>query len=82
MYGLIWFMVFNTTFNNISVIWWQSVLMVEETGVGLLAFKDLCIIWLSLLLTMNVTDEGLLFQKLVMYTRSDNKFLLSYISNY
>jgi hypothetical protein len=27
------FMVFNSTFNNISVIWWRSVLMVEETGV-------------------------------------------------
>jgi len=26
-------MVFNTTFNNISVITWQSVLLVEETGV-------------------------------------------------
>jgi len=26
-------MVFNTTFNNISVILWQSVLLVEETGV-------------------------------------------------
>jgi hypothetical protein len=26
-------MVFNTTFNNISAIWWQSVLLVEETGV-------------------------------------------------
>jgi len=26
-------MVFNATFNNISVISWQSVLMVEETGV-------------------------------------------------
>jgi hypothetical protein len=25
-------MVFNATFNNISVIWWQSVLLVEETG--------------------------------------------------
>jgi hypothetical protein len=25
-------MVFNTTFNNISVISWQSVLLVEETG--------------------------------------------------
>jgi len=34
--GLVWFMVFNATFNNISVIqnvsWW-SVLLVEETGV-------------------------------------------------
>ena len=26
-------MVFNATFNNISVISWQSVLMVEETGI-------------------------------------------------
>jgi len=26
-------MMFDTTFNNISVISWQSVLMVEETGV-------------------------------------------------
>ena len=28
-----WFMVFNTNFNNISVISWQSVLLMEETGV-------------------------------------------------
>jgi hypothetical protein len=28
-----WFLVFNATFNNISVISWQSVLLVEETGV-------------------------------------------------
>jgi len=26
-------MVFNTTFNNISAISWQSVILVEETGV-------------------------------------------------
>jgi len=26
-------MVFNVTFNNISVIWWWSVLLVEENGV-------------------------------------------------
>jgi hypothetical protein len=26
-------MVFNATFNNISVILWQSVLLVKETGV-------------------------------------------------
>jgi hypothetical protein len=25
-------MIFNATFNNISVILWQSVLLVEETG--------------------------------------------------
>jgi hypothetical protein len=28
-----WFMVYYTTFNNISVISWQSVLLEEETGV-------------------------------------------------
>ena len=28
-----WFMVFNATFNNISVILWRSVLLVEETGI-------------------------------------------------
>ena len=26
-------MVFNTIFNNISAIWWRSVLFVKETGV-------------------------------------------------
>ena len=31
-YGLVWFMVLNTTFNNISAISWRSVLLVEETG--------------------------------------------------
>ena len=31
--GLVCFMVFNVTFNNISVISWRSVLLVEETGV-------------------------------------------------
>jgi hypothetical protein len=30
---LFWFMVFNATFNNISVISWRSVLLVEETRV-------------------------------------------------
>ena len=32
-FGLVWFMVLNATFNNISVISWWSVLLVEETGV-------------------------------------------------
>ena len=31
--GFGWFIVLNATFNNISVISWQSVLWVEETGV-------------------------------------------------
>ena len=29
----LWLMVINATFNNISVIPWQSALLVEETGV-------------------------------------------------
>ena len=34
MVGLVcWLMVFNSTVNNISVISWRSVLLVEETGV-------------------------------------------------
>jgi hypothetical protein len=33
MSSLVWFMVFNATFNNVSVISWRSVLLVEETGV-------------------------------------------------
>jgi tryptophanyl-tRNA synthetase len=32
IYGLVWFMVFNATFNNISVISWWSVLSLQETG--------------------------------------------------
>jgi hypothetical protein len=31
--GLIWFMVLNATFNNISVISRRSVLLMEKTGV-------------------------------------------------
>ena len=30
--GLVWLMMFNTTFNNISALSWRSVLL-EETGV-------------------------------------------------
>ena len=30
--GFVWFMVFNATFNNISIISWWSVLLMEETG--------------------------------------------------
>ena len=30
--GSWWFMMFNATFNNISVISWQSVFLVEESG--------------------------------------------------
>jgi hypothetical protein len=32
--GFAWLMVFNATHNNISVILWLSVLLMEETGVS------------------------------------------------
>ena len=31
--GKVWLIVFNATFNNISVTLWRSVLLVEEIGV-------------------------------------------------
>jgi hypothetical protein len=33
-FGLVWSMMFNATFNNISVISWRSVLLVMETAVS------------------------------------------------
>ena len=32
-WSMVWFIVFNATFNNISVISWRSVLLVDQTGV-------------------------------------------------
>jgi hypothetical protein len=39
---LVWFrlMMFNATFNNISAISWQSVLLVEETGVPVIRSRN------------------------------------------
>ena len=34
IFMMVWFMAFNATFNNISVISWCSVLLEEETGVS------------------------------------------------
>ena len=31
-FGLVWFLVFNATFSNISAILWRPVLVVEEAG--------------------------------------------------
>ena len=31
--GLVWFMMFNATFNNISALSWRSALLAEELGV-------------------------------------------------
>ena len=54
-----WFMVFNATFNNISVISWRSVLLVEETRVsGENHCKSLTnMLWLSGSRTHNVSGD-------------------------
>jgi len=41
-------MVFNATFNNISVILWQSVLLVEETGVPGENYRSVASHWQTL----------------------------------
>jgi len=48
--GLIWFgsMVLNATFNNISVILWRSVLLVEETGVSGENHRSIASFWQTL----------------------------------
>jgi hypothetical protein len=44
---LVGFVVFNATFNNISALSWQSVLLVEETGKNDLHFsKPHCLFYL------------------------------------
>jgi hypothetical protein len=40
-FGLVGFMVFNATFNNTSVISWQSILLVEETRMPRVIRKSL-----------------------------------------
>jgi len=40
--GFVLFMVFNATFNNISVISWRLVLLVEETGITGKSHRPVC----------------------------------------
>ena len=46
-FGL-WFMVFNSTFNNILVISWRSVLLVKETGVPEINHRPVASHWQAL----------------------------------
>jgi hypothetical protein len=46
----IWVMVFNATFNNISVITWQSVLLVEENGENHRPVASPSYVWINLAL--------------------------------
>jgi len=50
------FMVFNATFNNISVISWRSVLLVEETGVPGENHRPVANYWQAL--SHNVVSNG------------------------
>jgi len=43
-----WFMVFNATFNNISVISWRSILLVEETGISRENYQSVASHWQTL----------------------------------
>jgi hypothetical protein len=40
VFGNVYFMVFNAIFNNISVISWQSALLVEETSINALIYNN------------------------------------------
>jgi hypothetical protein len=57
--GLVWFgfMVFNATFNNISVISWRSALLVEETGENdiMVYTSPWYLLWM-VLLNFNITE--------------------------
>jgi hypothetical protein len=44
---MVWFIVFNATFNNISVISWRLGLLVEETGVLEDNHRPVASLWLS-----------------------------------
>jgi hypothetical protein len=53
LYGFVWLMVFNATFNNISVISWRSVLLVEKsTDLSLVTSKRYHTIWYRVQLAM------------------------------
>jgi hypothetical protein len=47
--GMVWFIVFNTTFKQFSVISWRSVILVEETGVPWENHRPVASHWKTLL---------------------------------
>jgi hypothetical protein len=57
--AFVWCMVFNANFNNISVISWQSVLLMEETGVPGENHRPVASHWQTSSLKEVATNEGL-----------------------
>ena len=55
-------MIFNATFNNISVISWRSVLMVEETGIPKENHRPVTIHWQTLSLIKLIKLHFVLYQ--------------------
>jgi hypothetical protein len=66
--GLVWFMLFNATFNIISAISWWPVLLVEETGVPLENHGPVTSCWqtLSCLYRVHLTWAGFKLTTLVV----------------
>jgi len=59
-------MVFNATFNNISVISWWSVLLVEETAVPEENHRPVASPWQTLLLKVVSYSEWRIWQSLLL----------------
>ena len=55
--GLVGFMVFSATFDNISVIWWLSVLLVVETRVLWEKHRPVTCHWQTL--SHNAVESGI-----------------------
>ena len=69
-------MVFNTTFNNISVISWWSVLLVEESGVPGENHRPAAILWKAVSNT-NYSVLALFLSKPTFETTTSKSFCLN-----
>ena len=79
---LVWFMVFNATFNNISVISWQSVLLVEKTRVPKEKHWPVASHWQTLSHNIVSSTSRLSGFKLTTSVVIGSDCIVSYKSNY